>query len=93
MVSEHNRSMAPSTTPTVAQRVEELEDAMGSLETRVSRMVSQAVDNAVVGIRNSVLELLVQGQKENAKKNSEDMDKMMSEIRSALTGLQSQQPF
>lgn len=47
MVSEPVRAMAPTTTPTVSQRAEELEDAMGNLETKLSDLVSNAVEKAM----------------------------------------------
>lgn len=49
---EHIRSMAP-TTHSVTQRVEELEEVVGNMESRISEMVSQAV----VAMKQSLIEL------------------------------------
>lgn len=55
--------MAP-TTPSVTQRIEELEEVMGNMESKISEMVSQAVEKAVVAMKHSLVELMSQVQEE-----------------------------
>lgn len=67
--------MAPTTTtPTVGQRVVELEGDVANLETKVTDLVSQAVEKAVGAMKNSLAELLLQGQAENSKKYLGELD-------------------
>lgn len=97
--------MPPPTnpTPSVNQRVEELEEVVGNLESRVSDLISKTVEKEVGAMKNSLAELMLQGQKDNAKKHNADMEllanrifvmkndqeQFQSEIRSTLTGLPS----
>lgn len=52
------RSMAP-TVPTVNQRVEELEDAMGNMEARLTEMVSQAVEKGLGALKHSLVDMML----------------------------------
>lgn len=60
--------MAP-TEPTANQRLEELEDSVANLETKITEMVSRAVEQAVSAMKHSLVGLLLQGQAEQSKKH------------------------
>ena len=70
--------MAPSV-PSVSQRVEELEDALGNIESRVTDLVSQAVEKAVDTMKHSLVELLLQGQVETSKKYGGELESLGSD--------------
>lgn len=53
--------MAPIN-PTINQRMEELEEVVGNLESKVTEMVSQEVEKGVAAMKHSLVELLLQGQ-------------------------------
>lgn len=82
--------MAP-TQPTVSQWVEELEDAVANLETRVSQMVSEAVEKAVGAMKNSLGELLLKGQADNLQKNNSEMESLISRLEGRITRSREQQ--
>lgn len=71
--------MAPAT-PTVGQRVEELEDAMGNLESKLTDLVLKAVEKAVGTIKHSLVDLLLQGQVETTKKHGGEIDAAVARL-------------
>lgn len=71
--------MAP-TTPTVSQRVEELEDAVGNMEVKITEMVSKAVEKAMVVMKQLMAELLLQNQAENARKYGGELEAVVSRL-------------
>ena len=76
--------MAPSV-PSVSQRVEELEDALGNIESRVTDLVSQAVEKAVDTMKHSLVELLLQGQVETSKKYGGELESLGSRLEGRLS--------
>lgn len=82
--------MAP-TTPTVNQRVEELEDSMGNLESKLTDLVSMAVDKAVGVMKQSLGELMIQGQAEVARKQSGDLEYVVTRLEGRISRTREQQ--
>ncbi|XP_074323394.1 uncharacterized protein LOC141660315 [Apium graveolens] len=76
--------MAP-TTPTVSQRIEELEDVMGNLDVKVTDLVSQSVEKAVGVMKQSLVELLLQGQKDNSKKYMEELETVTTRLEGRIS--------
>lgn len=76
--------MAP-TVPTVSQRVEELEEVVGGMESKVTDLVSHAVEKAVGAMKKSLVELVLQGQSESAKKQGSEMEALGSRLEARLT--------
>lgn len=76
--------MAP-TTPTLNQRVEELEEVMSNLEEKVTGLVSQAVEKAVGVMKQSLAELLIQNQAEASKKYNGAMDELATRLEGRIS--------
>lgn len=68
--------------PTVAQRLEMIEEKLTSLEGETKDMVTKVVDKAVDALRHSLTEVLMEGQAMAAKK------KFQAEMKSTITGFQ-----
>lgn len=71
--------MAP-TNPTVNQRVEELEEVVGNMDSKVADLVSKAVEKAVGAMKHSLVDLLLQGQSESAKKQGSEMEALVTRL-------------
>lgn len=75
--------MVPST-PTVGQRVEELEEAVGGLESKTLALVSQAVEKAVAVMKHSLVELLLEGQSEQSRKTNGELESVASRLENRI---------
>lgn len=64
---------------------------MGSLEEKVTSLVSQAVEKAVGAMKHSLADLLLQSQAEAAKKNIGSMDELTSRLEGRITRSREQQ--
>lgn len=84
VVSEQIRSMAP-TTPTMGQRVAELEDAMENLESKLTELVLIAFEKAVRAMKQSLGELMIQGKAEMARKLSGELDSMVTRLEGRIS--------
>lgn len=84
------RSMAP-TVPKVNQRVEELEDAMGNMEARLTEMVSQAVEKGLGALKHSLVDMMLASQKENAKKHGADLEALGTRLEGRISRTREQQ--
>lgn len=82
--------MAPTQPPqpTVSQRVEELEDAMGNMEAKVTDLVSKTIEKAMVVMEGRVSRAREQ-QEGMIYAMKQDQDKFQEELRSTLTAFQS----
>lgn len=71
--------------PTVAQRIDQLEEKATGIEEAMADMVSRAVDTAMSAMKQSLTELLVEGQQVAAKKQSADLDALANRLEGRLS--------
>lgn len=74
-------SMGP---PTVVQRIDQLEEKATGIEEAMADMVSKAVDTAMSAMKQSLTELLLEGQQVAAKKQSADLDALANRLKGRL---------
>lgn len=86
------RSMAP-TVPTVNQRVEELEDAVGNMEARVTEMVSQAIEKGMRAMKKSLMEMLRASQTEITKKYGSELEALGTRLEGRVSRAREHQEF
>lgn len=82
--------MAP-TTPTVTQRVEELEDAVGNIEARLTAMVTQAVEKGLGAMKHSLVEMLLASQAETTKAQGAELEAMGKRLEGRIARVREQQ--
>lgn len=62
--------------PTVAQRLDQLEEKAREVEEIMAEMVTKAVETAVTAMKQTLAELLVEGQAAASRKQSEEIDEL-----------------
>lgn len=82
MVSEQSNPMGP---PTVAQRVELIEEKLTDLDEAVKGMVSTAVEKAMEAMRQSLTEALMEGQSLAAKRLGTEIDAVASRLEGRIS--------
>lgn len=60
--------------PTVAQRIDQLEEKAIGIEESMADMVTKAVEAAVNAMKHSLKDLLLEGQATAARKQGEEFD-------------------
>lgn len=66
--------------PTVAQRVEQLEEKLSDLEGTVTEMVSKAVERAMEAMHHSLSEMLLEGQAKATKQLGTDLESLAGRL-------------
>lgn len=66
--------------PTVTQRVEQIEEKFTHLEEAVSEMVTKAVERAMEAMHRSLSDMIIEGQTKAAKQLGDDLDALAGRL-------------
>lgn len=78
-------------TPTVTQRIDQLEEKAIDIEATMAEMVTKAVETAVNSMKQSLAELLVEGQATAPRKQEEEWEALAARLGGRVNRFREQQ--